>query len=99
MGGEKMKKAIQRTTVAVTIICTLLLGIGALIYIYMPTNYNTSFGEKATIAIAGLSINENNEEITDVNSTFGESGSEATLMLGNIIPIKNVNINETERKY
>lgn len=79
-----MQKIIKISTVAIGIICTFVLGIGTILGNILPSKYYVTKTGSESLSVYGVTLNsyKNNNE-----------GVAGKLMLGNIIPIKNVEIN------
>lgn len=79
-----MKKFIKISTVAIGVFCTLLLGLGVFLSNELPSKYYVNHTGNEELSAYGVTLNtylDNDEEVS------------GRLMLGNIIPIKNVDIN------
>ena len=79
-----LQKIIKISTVAIGIICTFVLGIGTVLGNILPSKYYVTETGSESLSVYGVTLNsyKNNDE-----------GVAGKLMLGNIIPIKNVEIN------
>lgn len=79
-----LQKIIKISTVAIGIICTFVLGIGTILGNILPSKYYVTKTGSESLSVYGVTLNsyKNNNE-----------GVAGKLMLGNIIPIKNVEIN------
>lgn len=94
-----MQKTIKGIAVAAMIICIALFGVNTAFYYYLPSNYSvSSIDEFDNISVFGVTLkNSSNDEAVAANNSAGNiSPNKGTLMLGNIIPIKNVDINFKE---
>ena len=90
VGGEKMEKFIKLSTVAIGVVCTLLLGLSTLLNNWLPSEFNISETGDEYMESYGVTLS---------TYTTGTSDKvEGKLMLGNIIPIKNVEINIKENE-
>lgn len=89
-GGEIMEKFIKLSTVAIGIVCTMLLGLSTLLNNWLPSEFNISKTGDEYMESYGVTLS---------TYTTGTSDKiEGKLMLGNIIPIKNVEINIKENE-
>ena len=79
-----LQKIIKISTVAIGVICAFVLGIGTVLGNILPSKYYVTETGSESLSVYGVTLNsyENNNE-----------GVAGKLMLGNIIPIKNVEIN------
>lgn len=95
-----MKKAIKGITVAIATLCSALLCLVTVFSLYMPNEFITSLTEKnVELQVMGLSVkNKENFQLAE-NNLIKEKSESGYLMLGNIIPIKDVDIKVTERRY
>lgn len=88
------------TAVALSFLCTAILGTGIFLDNYMPSDYKVSFLEsQSKTSLPGVTIkNDNLGDTILAENTFSTSSasSNGKLMLCNIIPIKDVTINVTE---
>ncbi len=84
-----MKKFVKTFTVALSVICTAVLGIGIILGNTLPSSYYVNNIGSESLAVYGVTLN------TYRDSNLNTSGQ---LMLGNIIPIKSVNINIKENE-
>lgn len=79
-----LQKVIKVSTVAIGVICAFVLGTGTVLCNILPSKYYVTKTGSESLAVYGVTLNsyKNNNE-----------GVAGKLMLGNIIPIKNVEIN------
>ncbi len=84
-----MKKFVKTFTVALSVICTAVLGIGIILGNTLPSSYYVNNIGSESLAVYGVTLN------TYRDSNLNTSGQ---LMFGNIIPIKSVNINIKENE-
>lgn len=79
-----MQKIIKISTVAIGVICAFVLGTGTVLGNILPSKYYVTETGSESLSVYGVTLNSyknNNEDVA------------GKLMLGNIIPIKNVEIN------
>lgn len=98
MGGDILKKTIKAITVATMIICFFIFGLIAFTSIYLPSSYNVSkINSLDRLSIFGISVKNESTNTKDVSNNLQDiETTKGKLMLGNIIPIKSVDINITE---
>ncbi len=85
-GGDFLRKFIRISTVAIGVICTILLGTGTVLSNILPSEFYVSKAGNESLSVYGVSLNS-------YNADFSKEKSSGQLMLGNIIPIKDVEIN------
>lgn len=79
-----LQKIIKISTVAIGVICAFVLGTGTVLGNILPSKYYVTETGSESLSVYGVTLNSyknNNEDVA------------GKLMLGNIIPIKNVEIN------
>lgn len=85
-----MEKFIKLSTVAISAVCIMLLGLGAFLNSYLPSEFNVSKTGNEYMESYGVTLN--------TYTTGASNKVEGKLMLGNVIPIKNVQINIKENE-
>lgn len=95
-----MQKVIKVITVAATILSFCVLFLNAIFYYYLPSSYNVStinnYCELPVFGVSLKSISDNDTVPVTNNTLNSNSTTKGQLVLGNIIPIKNVDINLSE---
>lgn len=79
-----LRKIIKISTVAIGVICAFVLGTGTVLGNILPSKYYVTQTGSESLSVYGVTLNSYK------NNNDGVAGK---LMLGNIIPIKNVEIN------
>ena len=87
-GGEKMEKFIKLSTVVIGAVCTVLLGLSTLLNSWLPSEFNISKTGDEYMQPYGVTLSTYTTDTSDK--------VKGKLMLGNIIPIKDVEINIKE---
>lgn len=94
-----MQKTIKGITVIISILCLGVFILNGAYYFYLPFEYTVSkdrFTENLPLYGVSLKSNTDHEAVAVNNSTQNNFASKGQLMLGNIIPIKEVDIKYTE---
>ena len=86
-----MRRFIRISTVAIGIICTLVLGAGTVLSNALPSKFSVSKTGCEGLSVYGVTLNSYRS-----NSAGSKTGGK--LMLGNIVPIKDVQINIKENE-
>lgn len=92
-----MEKFIKRFTVALSIICTLIFSVNGFLYYSLPSDFTSDSLKEEHLPVLGVSLksDESNTAVVE-NSSDQVNKLNGQLMLGNIIPIKQVDINVNE---
>lgn len=95
-----MEKVIKKFTVALTIVCTVVFSLNGFLSYSLPSNFTCNSLKEENLPVFGVSLKNNNNITTIAENTSDQiNNSKGQLMLGNIIPIKQVNININNVKY
>ena len=86
-----MRRFIRISTVAIGIICTLVLGAGTVLSNALPSKFSVSKTGREGLSVYGVTLNS-------YRSNGAGSKTGGKLMLGNIVPIKDVQINIKENE-
>ena len=78
-----MKKRIRMITIVTAVFCAMIFSMGAVLGTLLPSAYYTATLGSQSLAVYGVTLNTYRNEKQEVTGK---------LMLGNIFPIKNVNI-------
>lgn len=88
---NKLQRFIKISTVAIGIVCAFVLGIGTVLSNILPSQFYVSKTGNESLSVYGVTL-------TSYKNDDNSKGITGKLMLGNIIPIKNVEINIRENE-